>query len=316
MEHNQLFTEFNVGAARQISLSAKVRMLAEYNIKERRRLKSDEMKVLKERNTTLENEKNDLDMKVTDLTASVAVRECEVADLDALVTSVKSQNDNLVDRVHELEVSSFGLREKVTVYEDCMGQLEKFQDDRIRRLFRRACKMGYLLGLPITRKLKTNKDASVETLINILRLEETLAKRLGLNELQPHVDQLMVPIHHSPDKTVVGATALSLALDVYSVRIQRIRENIKNHRSALRDVFVPLAEPFSAATLKGTKGTSDVMTDAATTTALSTILVSISTVNPISIDDYEVIEADNQTIVDGNAASFANVDDADLHIPQ
>ncbi|GKE07444.1 hypothetical protein Tco_1399462 [Tanacetum coccineum] len=39
MEHDQLFTEFNVGAARQMSLSAEVRMRAEYNIKEKRRLK-------------------------------------------------------------------------------------------------------------------------------------------------------------------------------------------------------------------------------------------------------------------------------------
>ncbi|GJX12470.1 hypothetical protein Tco_0204228, partial [Tanacetum coccineum] len=40
MEHDQLFTEFNVGAARQISLSAEVRMHAEYNIKEKRKLKA------------------------------------------------------------------------------------------------------------------------------------------------------------------------------------------------------------------------------------------------------------------------------------
>ncbi|GKC44443.1 hypothetical protein Tco_1062165 [Tanacetum coccineum] len=40
MEHDQLFTEFNVRAARQMSLSAEVRMRAEYNVKERRRLKS------------------------------------------------------------------------------------------------------------------------------------------------------------------------------------------------------------------------------------------------------------------------------------
>ncbi|GJY39263.1 hypothetical protein Tco_0425627 [Tanacetum coccineum] len=148
IEHDQLFTEFNVGAARQMSLSVKVRMRVEYNIKEKRRLKSvvdeqaelltvregeienlkaqlllkeaeaaeairlrseaskfeaiekslqDEMKTLKERNTTLKKEKNDLDMKVTDLVSSVVVRECEVADLNTLVTSVKSQNDKLVD---------------------------------------------------------------------------------------------------------------------------------------------------------------------------------------------------------------------------
>ncbi|GKD67568.1 hypothetical protein Tco_1321658 [Tanacetum coccineum] len=168
LDDGRLFTDFNVGAARQMSLSAEVRMRAEYNIKEKRRLKSvvdkqkellkvrereiknlkaqlllreaeaaeairlraeaskfeavekslqDEMKALKERNTTLEREKNYLDVKVTDLAASVAVREREVADLDAL-----------------LEVSSFELQEKVAVYEDCMGPLEKFQDDRMKEV--------------------------------------------------------------------------------------------------------------------------------------------------------------------------------------
>ncbi|GJX26243.1 hypothetical protein Tco_0232539 [Tanacetum coccineum] len=183
MEHDQLFTEFNVGAARQMSLSAEVRMRAEYNVKERRRLKSvvekqdelmkvrdgeiedlkaqlllkeieaaeatrlraqtsslkavekslrDEVNTLKERNTILEKERNALDVKVTDLKASVVGKERDLTDLNAQLTSVKSQNDNLVDRVHELEISSAGLREKVTVYDNCMEQLEKFQDDRMK----------------------------------------------------------------------------------------------------------------------------------------------------------------------------------------
>ncbi|GKC77550.1 hypothetical protein Tco_1128324, partial [Tanacetum coccineum] len=159
MEHNQLFTKFNVGAARQISLSVEVRMRAEYNIREKRRLKyvvdeqaellkvrenkiedlktqlllkeaeateairlraeaskfevvekslRDEAQVLKERNATMESEKGELEVKVADLAASVKVREQEVVDLDAVVTSVRSQNDNLVD------------------------QLEIFQDERIK----------------------------------------------------------------------------------------------------------------------------------------------------------------------------------------
>ncbi|GJV88833.1 hypothetical protein Tco_1532771 [Tanacetum coccineum] len=94
MEHDQLFTEFNVGAARQMSLSAEVGMRAEYNIKEKRILKSHSLRA-----ELIKFE------AVTDLAASVAVREREVADLDTLVTFVKSQNDKLVDRVHELEVS-------------------------------------------------------------------------------------------------------------------------------------------------------------------------------------------------------------------
>nr|GEX42180.1 hypothetical protein [Tanacetum cinerariifolium] len=61
-------------------------------------------------------------------------------------------------------------------------------------------------------ELKSNKDSSVKNLMNILCLKEAIAERLGLNELQPHVDQLMVPIHHSPDKTVIDHLARSLLI--------------------------------------------------------------------------------------------------------
>ncbi|GJY64754.1 hypothetical protein Tco_0466214 [Tanacetum coccineum] len=171
MEHDELFTEFNVGAARQISLSAEVRMRVEFNIREKRRLsvvveekdsllkaRDEEVASLKsrllvkeaeaieaiylcavvqalaDRNAVLEGEKSELDVKVVDLAATVKVREQEVADLDDVVTSVKVHNDNLSDQVHMLEVSSAGLQEKVTAYENFIGQLEKFRDDRMREI--------------------------------------------------------------------------------------------------------------------------------------------------------------------------------------
>ncbi|GJU87817.1 hypothetical protein Tco_1295363 [Tanacetum coccineum] len=163
-----------------MTLSAEVRMPAEYNIKEKRRLKSvvddqaevlkvkekemedlkaqlllkeakairlrteaskfkaaekslrDEIRSLKERNAALEKEKGELDVRVVDLAASVKVREQEAAALDVVVTTVKLQNDKLVDQVHELKTSFVRLREKVAVYENCMSQLEKFQDERMK----------------------------------------------------------------------------------------------------------------------------------------------------------------------------------------
>ncbi|GJT90781.1 hypothetical protein Tco_1079626, partial [Tanacetum coccineum] len=144
-------------------------------------------------------------------------------------------------------------------------------------------------------ELKSNKYASVETIMKILRLEESLAERLGLTGSQPHVDQLMVPIHHSPDQHVIGTSALQLSLDVSSSRFQRIKENISNHRSALRDVFVPLSEPLSITALIGTEGTSEVMpVTTAITTALSVTSASASFIYPISTDDYEVAPAAGQ----------------------
>ncbi|GJX80805.1 hypothetical protein Tco_0328954 [Tanacetum coccineum] len=381
------FSLINVGAARQMSLSAEVRMRAEYNIKENRRLKSvvdeqtellkvkereiknfkaqlllkeveaaeaihlrteaskleavkkslrDEVQALRERNSTLKKEKNDLDVKVADLAASVKVREHEVADLDAVV--------------HDLETSSARLQEKVTVYEDCMAlHLEdKFYPHLLttiagrRWLLTHGMKLAiakclnspeYLsaLGAAISKaiekgmqdglaagithdkegriltdvaaynpfaevdyisalqqlqnvnfsllaELKLNKNSSVETLMNILRLEETLAERLDLNES----------------------------------RVRRIKDNIANHRSALPDVFIPLAKPFSTAVLMGTEGTFGIVPGI--TTALSTTFASANLISPISTDDYEIVGADDQVVAGGNTNPFPNVDDAELNI--
>ncbi|GJZ94823.1 hypothetical protein Tco_0667026 [Tanacetum coccineum] len=320
------------GAARQMSLSAEVRMRAEYNIRERRRLNSvveekssllkardveieslkaqllvkeakaakairlcakaskfeaiekslqNEARVLKDRNTTLEKEKSDLNVKVADLAASVKVREKVTADLDAMV--------------HRLEASSAGLQDKVAAYENFIDQLKKFQDEKMaevnekfdklcadfvkialylkekfyphllttisgrRWLLTHGMKLAiakclisteYLsvLGATISKavkkadyillarfrsvkfsfieELKTNKDASIDTIMNLLRLEDTLAERLGLTESQPNGNQLMVPIHHSSDQRVIGATALSLLLDSdYEVAHAMVRES-------------------------------------------------------------------------------------------
>nr|GEV16126.1 hypothetical protein [Tanacetum cinerariifolium] len=139
MDHEHLFIEFNVRAARQMSLSAKVRMRAEYNIKERRRLSSvvdEKESLLKVRNA---EEKDELDVKVPDLTITVKAVEREVADLDAAVTSVKLQNDNLVD---QLETSSVELQEKVTMYENCTSQLEKFQHELMEIVYEKFNKLN------------------------------------------------------------------------------------------------------------------------------------------------------------------------------
>nr|GEW36656.1 transposase (putative), gypsy type [Tanacetum cinerariifolium] len=240
------------------------------------------VKTLKEHNTILEKEKNELDVKVVDLAGSVKVREQEVTDLDVVVTFVKSQNDNLMKKVHELKVSYSKHKEKLSNYENLTKRLEEFQDsqlnvvnDKFEKLYADFVEMslhleerfyphllntiigrwwlltygmelaiakclnsseylsalgaaigkanekgmqdwlaarithgkegrvladvtaynpstevGYISALQqlqsvnfsLLTALKINKDSSVETLINILRLEEFVAERLGLNE--------------------------------------------------------------------------------------------------------------------------------------
>ncbi|GKD49737.1 hypothetical protein Tco_1278713, partial [Tanacetum coccineum] len=183
MEHDQLFKEFNARDARQMSLNVEVRMRAEYNIREKRRLKSvvedrvellkvrekevedlkvqlllkeaeaaeairlraeaskfeavekslqDEVKALKERNASLEKERDALDVNVTGLEASAMGKDHELTNLNAQLTSVKSYNDSLVDQVHELEVSSSKIQEKLSNYENLTEQLEEFQDAQLK----------------------------------------------------------------------------------------------------------------------------------------------------------------------------------------
>nr|GEY62356.1 hypothetical protein [Tanacetum cinerariifolium]GEY62573.1 hypothetical protein [Tanacetum cinerariifolium] len=176
----------------------------------------DEAQALKVRNTNLKKEKSELEVKVTDLAALLNVKEQEIADFDTVVTSVKLHNDSRADQVcmcigWRLPHPDF--RKKVAVYENFMSLLEQFQDE----------KMKESVNFPLIAELKAKKDASVEVIMNLLRLEDAFAEKLGLVESQSHVDQLMVPIHHSPDQRVV----------------------------ALHGVFVPLSEPLSAMALEG-----------------------------------------------------------------
>nr|GEV81749.1 reverse transcriptase domain-containing protein [Tanacetum cinerariifolium] len=194
---------------------------------------------------------------------------------------------------------------------------EKFYPHLLTIIFGRKWLLTYGVELAITKCLNLPEYISaLGAAIGKSIEKDPLADKLGLNELQPHVDQLMVPIHYSPYKVVVGATALSLALDVSSIRVRKIKENIAAQRSVLHDVFASLSEPFFTTVLTGIEGTSDVVpANTDTTTALSTTFASANTIAPISIDDYEVVGTDDQEDADGNAKPFPNVDDAELSIP-
>nr|GEW61241.1 putative transposase (putative), gypsy type [Tanacetum cinerariifolium] len=104
MDHDQLFTEFNVGAARQISLNAEAKLL---------KVKDGEIESLK---------------------AQLLLKEAEAAEairLWAEVFKIEAAEKSLRGEVHELEISSAGLQEKVVAYEDFIGQLKKFQDKKM-----------------------------------------------------------------------------------------------------------------------------------------------------------------------------------------
>ncbi|GJU55473.1 hypothetical protein Tco_1229187 [Tanacetum coccineum] len=83
----------------------------------------------KDHNVLLEQECNSLKLKVTGLESTIAEKDHELSDLGASSSSLKSQNQSLVNQVHELEIFSTDLREKLEMYEVSLKQLEEFQDN-------------------------------------------------------------------------------------------------------------------------------------------------------------------------------------------
>nr|GEY94110.1 putative transposase (putative), gypsy type [Tanacetum cinerariifolium] len=397
MEHDQLFTEFNVRATRQISLGAEVRMRAEYNIKEKRRLKSvveEKDLLLKSRCDEIESLKAQLLIKEAE--AAEAVRLCDetqtLKERNIILEKEKKRLEEFQDA--QLKVVNDKLEKLYADFVDMALHLEeKFYPHLLTIIFVRRWIVTHGMELAITKclhsseylstlgaaigkatekgmqdglaaenthgaegrtladvaaynpfaeanyffalqrfqninfsllaELRSSKDDSVDTTMNILLLEDDLAKRFGLTESQPCVDQLMVPIHHLSDRVVVVATSLSFSLDVSDARVRKIRENIASQRPAMSDVFTPISEPFSTEVLTGTGGNSDTV-HAPITMALSVTTISASTISSISTDGYEIahteggedVVADVEAVADEGVDPFPDVSGVKLDISE
>ncbi|GKD08590.1 hypothetical protein Tco_1188275 [Tanacetum coccineum] len=328
MKHDELFAEFNVGAAQL--LKAREKEIGDLKAQ----LLMKEAEVAEAIRLCAEASKFE-DVKVADLAASVKVKEQEASDLDAMVTSVRSQNDNLVDQ------AGAGLQEKVTAYENCISELEKYQDGRMKEVNDKFDKLDtdlveMALHRPGGEILSSSFDhhfwpAAIGKAVEkgmqdglFVRIAHGVAGRAltdvaaynpsaeadYLSALQPDGSHTSFP-----DQLVIGASALSLLLDVSSSKVRKIKENIASHKSALRDVFLPLSEPLSVTALTGTGGTSNVIPATVdTTTALPVTFASTSLIPSISTDDYEILHTDGQDSAGADANPFLNVDEAELNI--
>ncbi|GJW38238.1 hypothetical protein Tco_0064083 [Tanacetum coccineum] len=380
MEHDQLFTEFNVGAARQISLSAEVRMRAKYNIKEKRKLRAEaeaaEAIRLRAETSKFEAVEKSLrdevelfcfyilgclqfkefqDVHMRLVGEKLAKLEVDLSEITLhfeekfyphLITTIVGRRWLLTHGLKLFINKCFNSFEYLSALGAAISRaIDKGMQDglaadiehgaRGRRLedliaynpsaeedYNAALQELHSVDFSLLAELKSHKDASVETIMNLLRLESPLIDAPGMSDLQPDVDQLMVPIHRSEDQAVLGSTSLLFALSVSRDRVERIRKNIAEHRSALTGVYVPLVEPLSIAALEGTAGTSGTVPD--TTTALSVTFASTSTIPPISTDDYEIVhtdgqegtDADGQTSIGADTNPFPSIDDAELNVPE
>ncbi|GJR70565.1 hypothetical protein Tco_0016630 [Tanacetum coccineum] len=121
MDYHHLFTEFNVGTARQACLNAEVRMRTEYSLSERKRLESEYEKqagLLKARDDEVENLKARLLLKETkaakaarlcaQVSAAKATEKMHADEIDALKqrnAALENEKDSLDGKVTKLQSS-------------------------------------------------------------------------------------------------------------------------------------------------------------------------------------------------------------------
>ncbi|GKC65974.1 hypothetical protein Tco_1098572 [Tanacetum coccineum] len=92
------------------------------------------------------------------------------------------------------------------------------------------------VDFPLVNLLKSKKDAGVDEVLDCFILDRPLADLPEAAYLQPCLEQLSVPIHHSDDKAIVGETSLSFALLIVHSRA----EGAKKHAAALRQLMMEI----------------------------------------------------------------------------
>ncbi|GJV27729.1 hypothetical protein Tco_1384177 [Tanacetum coccineum] len=131
MEHEQLFAEFNVSAARNLSLSSEVRMRAECNILEKRKWKSlaeEKDCLLGARDKDIEELKSQL-LKAKEESVEVAQLRARVSGLEAIEGSLRGEVASAKGHNGLLEKECDSLKLKVTSLESTIAEKERELSD-------------------------------------------------------------------------------------------------------------------------------------------------------------------------------------------
>ncbi|GKD58560.1 hypothetical protein Tco_1296069, partial [Tanacetum coccineum] len=297
MDYEQLFAEFNVGAARQTCLSAKL-SLKETEAAEAIRL-SGQVSIVEATEAARVAELNDLKERTTALEGHVAALESAIVIKDTELVSSNAQ----ITKVSDYEL----FKEQ---YEAVQNEQVKILSDKVAGIDADLIGMALHLDEKFYPRFLTTTAGRGWILSRGLRLVvmkwlqspeylATLGRAIGRAIDKGMQDGLAAVIDHGKadeDQVVIRETSLSFSLDMVHARVQRIRGDVVSRRLSLSDAMVPLIEPLSAENLVGQASTSRVPATA-TTTALSTTFVQTSFVPLILVADYEVLGAGPSTKV-------------------
>ncbi|GJW18444.1 hypothetical protein Tco_0025880 [Tanacetum coccineum] len=250
MKHEQLFVEFNVSVARNLSLSSEVRMCAEYNILEKRKWRS------------LTEERNDL----------LQVKDKEIKGLKCASWKLHPLSSRRIKRhtgEHEIargisKIISRSLLKAICLYScmrllmaKCLNSSEYME--ALRNAFGRAIEKGMQEELTYQERRRT----------------------LDVNGPFPLDSRGL-------DQVVVGSQTLSVALDICHRRVRKMERNLTERLPILKDVFTSIDHPLSVEALTVLPETfiePPVATPA--TNVLSTVVIRPTPDSFLLVEDYE-----------------------------
>nr|GEW82732.1 hypothetical protein [Tanacetum cinerariifolium] len=306
MDYDQLYSEFNVEAARQVCLGAEVRMQAKHTLEKKGGLedkcaeqaallsardveiavdaaKGDELRDLKEKNFALKGERDVMSEKIATLESANDEKVSELAS--------RSSRKNSLESAFEL------FRERIEALQD---EQEKIMGDRVAELDAQFLKMDNHLDEEfIPTSLPPYLDGQAIGCAVIKGIQDGL--KAGIDHGQAGRDMSVIeaydPFAEAKYINVVnalGAVDFSLLSELESkkdsfivvhLRDQRFRGEVKEKRLLLTDVITPLVEPLSSKSLTGEASTSPI-------TTLSTTFASFKVVLPTLVVSDQVLDVE------------------------
>ncbi|GJY15509.1 hypothetical protein Tco_0385931 [Tanacetum coccineum] len=154
-----------------------------------------------------------------------------VAELEAHVMDISGILGHALGRAVD-----FGMQEDLEAgYEHGvagtpLSAVKAYNPEAARTIYFDAVRALEDVDFPLVNLLKSKKDARMDEVLDCFILDGPLADLPEAAHLQPYLEQLSVPIHHSDDKAVVEENSLSFAL----LNVHSRAEGAKKYAASLR----------------------------------------------------------------------------------
>ncbi|GKD78828.1 hypothetical protein Tco_1341449, partial [Tanacetum coccineum] len=206
-------------------------------------------------------------------------------ELSIKATSLESQRDGLIDQVSSLEIACSGLRDQVLGYELVKEKCEAIQDVHVKEL------SDHVAGLEselMALALQLNEEFYPRFLTTIYAVAFGVVIGLSIDK------GIQTGLVAGMDHGKAGRGLADVAAYDPSVEARyKLKEGAISYHTSICDATPFLVDPLSSENLIGEASTSKVPATAAATTTLSISVTatSASSIPPILVADYDVLDA-------------------------